>query len=306
MSYTPKTWASNELITTSAMNNIEIGIQEALAQTTSIQQTATTAINQVTSIRDQIVAEMNNTRTELDSFQTDVMSNVDSALTNNSNYILELFRKTLGADYYNVNSLSWLLPNDKQTVNERLVELYTEVFGDSGASASNESLRTRVQTLETNLSALSNNTSTDISTLYTRIKTALGSSYYPIDTANWTLDNAHQSVNTRLEELHDAIFGDSQSGAATSLIDQLAELNTAIFGSASGGEASGSLIDKIKAALGRPIDLIPADLENNIPAETADAETGEYSRSIMTLIRQLQGVLGIEGGDASGASSNLV
>ena len=298
MAYTPKTWTSNELITTNAMNNIETGIQEALAQTTTIQQTASNAISQVNSIRTSILNELQNARNEITGFKQDIETQTDTQLQTQANQILTLFQRSLGSDYYNINSLNWTLPTGSKTVNARITELYTEIFGN-GTSTSNKSLSVRVKDLEDGLNALEDSTSTDKQEIYSRVKAALGANYYDIDANNWTLGNK-QSVDTRLTEVHDAIFGANSSGSepTTSLIDQLSQLNTAIFGSATGGQASGSLIDKIQNALGRSLDLETG--------ETADAETGEYSKSIMILIRQLQGVLGIDGGDASGTSSNLV
>lgn len=308
MSYTPKVWASNELVTSQAMNNIEIGVQEALAQTTTIQQTASDAISQVNSIRNSILADLSSTRDEINSFRTDIESSVDTQLASNNNSILTVLRYALGTPYYNINSLNWTLPQGSETIDARITELYTEIFGENGGNnPSTTSLNARVQALTTNLSTLTTTVNTNQTELYNRVKEALGSIYYNIDAQNWTLGQK-KSIDTRISEIYDAIFGeDDPSGEpTTSLIDQLGQLNTAIFGSAEGGAASGSLIDKIEGALGRPIDLIAADLENDIPAETADPETGEYSKSIMSLIRQLQGVLGIEGGDAGGMSSNLV
>lgn len=297
MAYTPKTWQSNELITTNAMNNIETGIQEALAQTTTIEQTKEDAISQMQTIRQSILEDMQDTRNELTAFKGQVEEQTSEQLETQSNQILQLFQRALGAEYYNINSMNWTLPTGSKNVNARITELYKEIFG-TGQSTSNKSLSVRVKDLEDNLTSLEDSTSQDKQEIYNRVKTALGATYYNIDEKNWTLGNK-SSVDTRINEIHEAIFGDSSSDEpSTSLIEQLSQLNTAIFGSSEGGSANGSLIDKIQNMIGRSLDL-----EEN---ETADEETGEYSKSIMTLIRQLQGVLGIEGGSSEGTSSNLV
>lgn len=297
MSYEPKTWSNNELITTAKMNNIETGIQEALAQTTSITATAETAVRNLQQIQGEINSDLEEVRQNLNTFESSVLSSVNTALGNNTSDILRVLTLALGSSYYDINNVNWTVPNGSQNVNARIVELYNEIFGEGNSEpTSSTSLRTRIAALESDVDTLQN-TATEI---YDHVKTALGADYYPIDTNNYGLGNDHLSVDARLTELHNAIFGDSQNDIQTPLINQLSQLNTAIFGSTSGGAASGSLIDKIEGALGRSIEL---DEENE---EEADEETGEYSNSIMTLIRQLQGVLGIEGGDAGNASSNLV
>ena len=302
MAYTPKVWSSNDLLTSQAMNNIETGIQEALSQTTTINQTAADAISQVDSIRLSILDDLNSARAEMGSFQSTIEANIDTQLSTNTNSILTLLQRALGVPYYNINSLSWTLPEGNQTIDARITELYTEIFGESSnENPSATSLNSRVQTLISDLATLTSTVSSNQTELYSRVKAALGGSYYDIDTQNWSLGQK-KSVDTRINEIYEAIFGedDPNNESTTSLIDQLSQLNTAIFGSAEGGSANGSLIDKIEGALGRSIELDEAN------EEEADEETGEYSNSIMALIRQLQGVLGIAGGDAGGASSNLV
>ena len=66
--------------------------------------------------------------------------------------------------------------------------------------------------------------------------------------------------------------------------------------STSAGELS--LIQKIEGMVGRSL--------NVANDETIDQNTGEYSNSIMTAIKQIKGVLGIEGGVSGGGDSNLV
>lgn len=278
MAYISKTWQDSEIITAEKLNNIEVGIQEALAQTTTIEQTAADTISQVNTLRNEILSDLTDMGSTLDSFEDTINNSVNTTLTTNSNKVLALFQTILGSDYYNVNSLDWVLPNNKQTVNARITTLYNEIFGQNGTPG-NESISERISTLETSLNSLSSTTTTDISTLYTRAKTALGSTYYDIDTANWSLGNK-KSVDARLSELYEAIYGQSDSSSSTSILDQITALNTAIFG-AGASSSDTSLTDKIEKAMGRTLDLGSG--------ETADANTGEYSKSLMTLIRQLQG-----------------
>jgi len=79
-----------------------------------------------------------------------------------------------------------------------------------------------------------------------------------------------------------------------------------VLGLSSPGAGELSLIEKIEGMIGRSLDLEPADAQNNIAAETRDANTGEYSNSIMSAIRELRGVLGMSGGSSSAGNSNLI
>ena len=65
MAYTRKMWQDNELITTSAMNNIETGIEEALAQTTTITDTAQAATEHIDSVYTSILGNLDDFRNEL-------------------------------------------------------------------------------------------------------------------------------------------------------------------------------------------------------------------------------------------------
>lgn len=270
--YVPKKWEDNELIETIEMNNLEQGIQIALAQTSNITDTAREAINTVNSALDEFRDLADDVEEELNTAQTKIENSVDNKLNAQSTKVINAFTKLLGS-YYTIETLDSELSQGKQTVDARIIELYNEVFGEgSSGSTSSNSLNARLQALTTSVTNMPQ-------TIYNTIGARLGQAYYK---DNLWVEN-YTDIDTRITQLYNTIFGSS-----------------------SGGALSGSLIDKVEKAMGRSLDL-----ENG---EIADDETGAYSNSLSAQINQInstlsaqinqiKGTLGMDGGTAGGTST---
>ena len=270
--YVPKKWEDNELIETIEMNNIEQGIQIALAQTSNITDTAREAINTVNAALDNFRDLAGDVEEELNTAQTNIENSVDNKLNTQSTKVINAFTKLLGS-YYTIETLDSELSQGKQTVDARITELYNEVFGEgSSGSTSSNSLNARLQALTTSVTNMPQ-------TIYNTIGARLGQAYYKNNL--WIED--YIDIDTRITQLYNVIFGSS-----------------------SGGTSNGSLIDKIEKAIGRSLNL-----EDE---ETTDEETGAYSNSLSVQINQvkdtltaqinqIKGTLGMDGGTAGGTST---
>jgi len=227
--YVPKKWESNELIETIEMNNIEQGVQIALAQTDTIQQTANQAVENVRSQIQTFNTRANEIENELNLAKSSIENDVNSKLDAQNTNLLNALTKLLGS-YYTLGTITDNLDSNKSTVDARITLLYDEIFGEgSNGSTSSNSLNDRLKTLTDNVSDLTTTWSNNYTNIDTRIT----------------------DIDTRITKIYNDIFGNNSSGSNKTIIEQIADLNTAIFGSSDGEDSSGSLIDKIVAVLGR-------------------------------------------------------
>lgn len=295
MIYSPKKWQDNELIDRVEMNNIEQGIQIALESRTEMNNIKEDFIATIQHDLNDFNTRASEIENQLSGFQDTISDDVDAQLLTQNNNLITTLQQIIGVTDYNIQSLPYTRPNTTAAIDTRLTQLYNEVFGEgSSGTISATSLNGRITNLETAYPTSEQN-------IFDIIGSRLGSDYYNISNHTWaTINNQNglKDIDTRLDDLNAAIYGNGSSSVSTSLIDQLAALNTAIFGSASGGTSSGSLIDKIEKAMGRSLDLEQG--------ETIDASTGEYSNSLITQINEIKGVLGLDGAASSSSSSSLV
>ena len=117
---------------------------------------------------------------------------------------------------------------------------------------------------------------------------------------NAGLSTGQDSIRARLDDLSSSIdslnsaIGNSEDGG--SIISQINALNEAIFGVGGAGSSELSLLQKIEAMVGRSLELSSGE----------QLSSGEYEHSVMSYIRELQGVLGLDGGSVSSSTSSLV
>lgn len=121
LTYTPKYWEDNELIERAEMNNLEQGIQIALAQTDEIQETADQAVAQVNSLLTQFREDYQSFNNTMDALPNTISSNVQSNLSENNTKIINSFKNLLGAQYVgDTTTLPLTLPNGLSDVDTRI------------------------------------------------------------------------------------------------------------------------------------------------------------------------------------------
>lgn len=278
MAYTPWSWANGQIITAERLNYIEDGIAAL--------DNDLTTIHNINDTIDTINAQLASLNNMSDEIQTSVynyingtlMPSVITTLNNKQEEINTTLSQVISDSQTALSTLNTQVENYSGTITDLIKSLY----GSSATAAptnSSDHIYTKISNLESDTTDLRN---------------ALGATYYAV---GWSSDNTKSDIDTRITEIYDSVFGSSGTGSSTSIAQQISALNDAIFG-ASGSSSGASLIDKIEGAMGRSLDL-----EQN---ETADQQTGVYSKSLKTLIQELQGVLGIEGGTAGAGNSNLV
>ena len=128
----------------------------------------------------------------------------------------------------------------------------------------------------------------------------LGTNYVPNDAVlPLTLPNTINTVDSRITEIYNAVFGNGSSNNITQLQTGLNNLNTYVRGETNpnslvnqiialqnelgGGESGTSFKEKIENALGRPLE----------PTAEKIAEDANVNSSLLELIENLQGVLGL-------------
>lgn len=287
LTYVPKKWESNEIIDTIEMNNIEQGIQIALEQTSTIQDISETAINNIINYYlNTVLPALNDFSTAMDNLPTTIATQVNGNLATNNSNIITTLSNLLGTNYVaTTDTLPVTLGANMSTVDARLVELYNTLFNNGtdkladldtfvrGAN-NTSSLNAKVIALQNELGGSNGNTS-----FKSKIENAMGRPLEPTAAQISANSNLNSSLLTLIESLQtnlnsletDLGLGENQSG-------QL------------------SLIDKIEGMVGRSLDL-----GNN---ETIDQQTGEYSNSVMSLIEEIRGILGLDGASSPSQSSS--
>ena len=279
--YYPKLWSSGELIDAIDMNNIEQGIQIALASRTSMEEIAEEAVSTIVQAKREI-------EDSLSTIQSNLTNNVNSQLNTQNTNLITTLQQIIGVTDYNIQSLPYTRPPGVSALDTRITELYNEIFGIGGSgSTSSTSLNARIQALTSSIDNLP-------ATIYDIVGARLGPAYYNSLDHSWA--ETYTNIDSRITTLYNDIFGQRSFGSNKTILEQIEDLNTALFGSSSGGTASGSLIDKVEKAMGRSLDL-----ETD---ETADAN-GNYSNSLTKQINAIKDVLGMPGGTSSDAS-NLI
>ena len=275
MAYVKHSWQDNELIEAAKLNNLEDGVEEALSQSTTINQVKEDAVRQVTAIRNEILDDLEDVQDNLDNFNTQISNNVNQQLSRQNEDIITTLQEIIGTSTYSITTLPYERPNNVETIDARIAELYTEIFGENSSGSSSSSLNTRLENLTNELNSLKTSTNNLPNNIFNVIGPRLGQAYYSNN--NWTTE--YETVDNRINSLSNSI----------------GNLNTTIFGSSSGGTSSGSLINKVEKAMGRSLDLETG--------ETADSETGAYSNSLSAQINQIKGTLGMDGGTSGGTST---
>jgi len=268
MAFEKKTWKSGDVITYNAMNRLE----EQVADNTN----KLSSIDDMDSLRDQIAAMVTTAFDPISEQISATEENLDNLVTK------------------------------------------TNIYGSSGEidNGSEASLKDWISAQIANLGD-------DITALEgtdARIKNALGS-VYDITDPEWTL-GVNKSIDTRLIELHNAIFGDSEA-TGESLTDKVEDAlgrpleptaeeiaGNSNYGSSllalieaiqatlgmNGGSASGSLVDTIENALGRPLS----------PTEQERIQDPNLTKSLYELIQEIRSTLGMEGASSSASTSTLI
>lgn len=267
MAFEKKTWKSGDVITYNAMNRLEEQVAENADKLSNI--------DSMDSLRDQIAAMVRN---EFDP--------ISEQISETEEILDDLVTKT---------------------------NIYGSSEVDNGGEASlKDWISAQIANLGDDITALEG---TD-----TRIKNALGS-VYDVTNPEWTL-GANKSIDARLIELHNAIFGDSEA-TGESLTDKVEDVlgrpleptaeeiaENSNYGSSllalieviqttlgmNGGSASGSLVDSIENALGRPL----------TPTEQEKIQDPALAKSLYQLIQEIRSTLGMEGASGSASTSTLI
>lgn len=188
-----------------------------------------------------------------------------------------------------------------QTAAQAVVNnLVTNIYGSGGVN--NEGNNSLKEWISSQLTALNTSVNQAIAPSITalqgvdsRIEKALGATYYNITNSSWDLSDNVKSVDTRISEIYNAVFGNSSSGSNKTIIEQIADLNE-YLGLTAQATGSSSLIDKIENALGRPLEPTAAEI----------LENPQLNESLLTLITQIQAVLGMNGETSQEQSSSLI
>jgi len=285
LQYYPKLWEDNELIEAIEMNNIEQGILIALDAADSIGNIKDEALAVISSQMDSFNQQSQNLTNQIETIQSNISSNVSNQLNTNNSNLLAALTNLLGS-YYSLNSLTDQLASGKQTVDARITELYTAIFGN-GSNNNITTLQTNLENLNTyvrgdnnassltaQITALQNELSGSGSgpSFRGKIEAAMGRPLEPTTTQIEADGNLNYSLLTLIENLQ-SVLG---------------------LSSTSSGELS--LIEKIEGMVGRSLDTESG--------ETIDQETGEYSNSIMSLINEIRGILGLKGAVSPSQSSS--
>ena len=186
------------------------------------------------------------------------------------------------------------------------------------------------------------NLSTNNQNIVNSFRNLLGANYVPNDAVlPLTLPNTINTVDSRITEIYNAVFGNGSSNNITQLQTGLNNLNTYVRGETNpnslvnqiialqnelgGGESGTSFKEKIENALGRPLEPTAAQIAENSNLEenllslieelqsflglsdSSEEETTiiDQISAITNEIGQIKGVLGIEG-CTSGSQSNLI
>lgn len=285
LTYAPKKWVSGEVIQTIEMNNIEQGIQIAMEQASRVEDQANVQLARVQNYFDNTVdPAITAVTNRMNGLSAEIAGYVNSNLTDNNDKIVSSFRNLLGSNYVandatlasalalpsgmsNIDARLVSLAGSLNTTNTNLSNLDTYVRGANNTS----SIAAKITTLENELGGGSSGTS-----FKNRIEGAIG-----------------RSIDLESGETKDANTG-KYSNSLMTLIENL----QSVLGLSGSSAGELSLIEKIEGMIGRTLNL-----ENG---ETQNTNTGEYSNSIMSAIRELRGVLGMSGGSSSAGSSNLI
>lgn len=180
--------------------------------------------------------------------------------------------------------------------------LIKTIYGENATEPYNGDSASLKEWINSQLASLTNDIQNTISPNITalqevdqRIEKALGTTYYNVTNSSWDLGADVKSVDTRISEIYDAIFGESSTGSSKTIVEQIADLNTAIFGDSTGTTQASSLIDKIEAALGRKLEYTNEDNPDEIE-----------SASILSTLRNILNTLGMAGGQSSGEQQSTL
>ena len=274
--YIAHNWKASERIDAELLNHMEQGIA-------SLSNKIVSDFGFITDFQSDIntyINTINNKLEEIDDFKTEVAAiareNIDAKLAEFNNIVSSLATQT------SLNNLITAIYGSTTINNEEATSLKAWIQSELNKLASS----TTIVAMQSDID--------ELQTANTRIQTALGTDYN-LSQASWNSDSIStrlSTLSTGLSNLNDTVFGTSTSGSTKTIVEQIADLNNAIFGNTSGGESSGSLIDKIKAVLGREL----PDAQN-IPA------SGFLTDSLTAQINEIKGTLGMSGGTSGGTST---
>lgn len=218
-------------------------------------------------------------------------------------------KQQIGTNYYDATTGTLIqnahtISEDLDTINSNITEIIDAIGNDYYSNGvwqdDVNSISVRLSAIESVIGTSDNNQgtiTTRLSNLEAGTQAALGSDYYT--NGAWTT-NLSTSVTARLDNIEETL-GDSSSGGG-SLISRVGGLETNVdtiqdylgLGDQSGSNTS--LIDQIESALGRNLEYDSDDAAANPIAATP----------LLNTIRSILNTLGMEGGESSGATSNLV
>ena len=285
LTYTPKYWEENELIERAEMNNIEQGIQIALAQTDEIQETADQAVAQVNDILTQFRDDYNYLTNKL---PANISSDVQSTLSANNTNIITSFQNLLGSQYVNgATTLPLTLPNGLDTVDDRITQLYTAIFG-TGSNNNITILQTNLADLDTYVRGASNTNS--LTAQITTLQNELGGS----GSGTSFRAKVEAAIGRPLEPTAQQINANGNLGEnLLTLIENLQR----ILGVNSSSSGEKSLIEKIEENIGRTLDASYIGVDEN---------EKPYNNSLIAMITQIQNILGLNGEVAQDEGSSLI
>ena len=277
--YSPKKWQDNEKIDRVEMNNIEQGIQIALESRTELETISAESLQRIEDYYNNVLnPAINSVNSQIASLPTTIQTEVNNNLSTNNQNIISSFINLLGANYVeaNANTLPLSLPNQMATVDSRLTSLassfssintnFTDLNTYVRGTNNLNSISNQVLALQNELGGGGSGTS-----FKEKIENALGRALEP--TAEEIAEDAN--VNSSLLELIENLQG--------------------VLGLSSSAEGEPSLIEKIESALGRPLTPTAAEIQEDELIED----------SLLDLIKDIRGTLGMSGG-TSGGQSNLI
>ena len=271
MNYEPKDWQTGEIITEEALDHIEQGIKNLEQYLNDNLETIDNAADNIQRINEQLE--------DLNELSSSIQSQTQDWITTRVQELNASFEEQF--NNYN-QAIQSIISSADENFNTKLN--ISDVYGVN--EINNEGKGNLKEWIESELGELSSAIESNIDPKLDIIGNILGPAYY--DNNTWITSSEEDSIDIRLNMLHNAIYGEVSSSEepSSSLIDQLEQLNTAIFGSSEDETISGSLIDKIETAIGR-------DLE---PTAAQIVEDADLNVSLYELIKSIKGTLGMPGG----------
>lgn len=318
--YNAKDWVTGELIRELALDNIENGIND----NRTLLQKINTVLNNINgSNSDARISELENkigknvtlnnyanvitaintleTRTNnldeqglINRVTASISNTLQTELTNAQNAIdnkLSTFNNTINSlvtrrDIYGGNAIE----NEGQASFKAWVSSKIDALGIDTINNNISNLSSRASNLETNATAIENVLGDATETYNTDNAKTVGARLTSLENST-AVQDIEKTLGVKLNNLLTA----PSTTQTSSLYDMISQLQIILGITNNSGQSNTSLIDKIENALGRPLEPTAAEIE----------EDSLVDNSLLSLIENILGTLGMEGGTSS-SSSNLV